>query len=275
MKLKDKVVIIYDQNISRLSKLYGKIEDADELSKIVNNHLSVAIDEIEEDEMTCALKGLNVMKFSSVLAHGTAIFTQEALADVTPINWSNDVMDGQYKDETIIKTKMEENDMTKELSIESIKKELMDALVGDMRIITSFADKEKKKATDYIGTNIFNHLDGGDLGTITTDTYIHFDVMKSKESMHMIKTNDCKYDVIIELRAHRDIANEGDMYVNCVDILSKYIEEIINELYPYHRQYSNIVSRCGKYYITRDIRFTLREEDLIDYGKFLESKASA
>lgn len=50
MKLKDKVVIIDDQNISRLSKLYCEIEDVDKLSKIVNNHLSVAIDEIEEDE---------------------------------------------------------------------------------------------------------------------------------------------------------------------------------------------------------------------------------
>ena len=106
MSLYGKVVIIDDQNISRLSKLYGEIEDADELSKIVNNHLSVAIDEIEEDETTCALKGLNVMNFSSVLAHGTVISTQEALVDVTPINWSDDVMDGQYKNETIIKSKL-------------------------------------------------------------------------------------------------------------------------------------------------------------------------
>ena len=108
MKLKDKVVIVDGQNISRLSKLYGKIKDADELSKIVNNHLSVAIDEIEEDETSCALKGLNAMNFSSVLTHGTAISTQEALSDVSPINWSDDVMDSQYKNKTIIKSTVEE-----------------------------------------------------------------------------------------------------------------------------------------------------------------------
>ena len=108
MKLKDKVVVIDDQNISRLLNLYGEIEDADELSKIVNSHLSVAIDEIEEDETACALKSLNVMNYSSVLAHGTAISTQEALADVTPINWSDDVIDGQYKNKTIIKSTVEE-----------------------------------------------------------------------------------------------------------------------------------------------------------------------
>ena len=49
MELKDKVVILDEKNISRLISLYGGIKDIDELSKIVNNHLSVAIDEIEED----------------------------------------------------------------------------------------------------------------------------------------------------------------------------------------------------------------------------------
>ena len=50
MELKDKVIIINDENIRRLLSLYGDIKDVDELSKIVNNHLSVAIDEIKEDE---------------------------------------------------------------------------------------------------------------------------------------------------------------------------------------------------------------------------------
>ena len=56
MKLKDKVVIIDDKNISRLLNLYGEIKDAYELSKIVNSHLSVVFDEIEEDEKMCVLK---------------------------------------------------------------------------------------------------------------------------------------------------------------------------------------------------------------------------
>ena len=49
MELKDKVVVLDEKNISRLLKLYGEIKDMDELSKIVNRHLEVAIDEIEED----------------------------------------------------------------------------------------------------------------------------------------------------------------------------------------------------------------------------------
>ena len=49
MHLKDKVVILDEKNIHRLLNLYGEIKDIDELSKIVNRHLEVAIDEIEED----------------------------------------------------------------------------------------------------------------------------------------------------------------------------------------------------------------------------------
>lgn len=51
MELKDKVVILDEKNISRLLNLYGEIKDIDELSKIVNRHLEVAIDEIEEDSI--------------------------------------------------------------------------------------------------------------------------------------------------------------------------------------------------------------------------------
>ena len=50
MELKNRIVIIDDKNISRLLNLYGEIESVDELSKIVNSHLSVVFDEIEEDE---------------------------------------------------------------------------------------------------------------------------------------------------------------------------------------------------------------------------------
>lgn len=49
MELKDTVAIIEEKNMSRLLNLYGEIKDVDELSKIINRHLEVAIDEIEED----------------------------------------------------------------------------------------------------------------------------------------------------------------------------------------------------------------------------------
>ena len=51
MELKDRVIILDEKNASRLLNLYGDIKDVDELSKIVNRHMRVVIDEIEEDEL--------------------------------------------------------------------------------------------------------------------------------------------------------------------------------------------------------------------------------
>ena len=49
MELIDRIVIIEEKNMCRLLNLYGEIKDVDELSKIINRHLEVVIDEIEED----------------------------------------------------------------------------------------------------------------------------------------------------------------------------------------------------------------------------------
>ena len=111
---------------------------------------------------------------------------------------------------------------TKKLSIKSIKKELMDALLGDMRIINSFSNKGEKKVKDYIGTNIFGYLNEN-ASCSYTDTFINFDVMKNR---------GC-YDVFIILKMHKDLVkNEA---VNGLDDISECIEEIVNELYPYHK----------------------------------------
>ncbi len=48
MKLSERVAIISKENIDRLLRLYGKM-NIDDLSRIVNNHMKVAINEIEED----------------------------------------------------------------------------------------------------------------------------------------------------------------------------------------------------------------------------------
>ena len=49
MELKDRVIILDEKNASKLVNLYRDIKDFDEMSKIVNRHMIVVIDEIEED----------------------------------------------------------------------------------------------------------------------------------------------------------------------------------------------------------------------------------
>lgn len=48
VNLKDRVTIISEGNFNRLLKLYGEL-DIEDLQRIVNKRISVAIDEIEED----------------------------------------------------------------------------------------------------------------------------------------------------------------------------------------------------------------------------------
>lgn len=48
MKLMDRVVIISPENMDGLYQLYGNMTGND-LERIINKHIAVAIDEIEED----------------------------------------------------------------------------------------------------------------------------------------------------------------------------------------------------------------------------------
>ena len=137
--------------------------------------------------------------------------------------------------------------MEKNLSIISIKNELMDAFLGDMRIINSFVDKDVKKATDYIGKNIFSNLNIPDM--LYIDTFINFDVTKN---------NNC-YNVFIITRTHKDLLGKGA--VNRLDLLSDYIEEIVNELYPYNSYYTDIPEYTTEPVVKRQIKFMLRPHD--------------
>lgn len=49
MELKDRVVIVSKENMSGIQKLYGKCT-MDDMERIVNNHIAVAIEEINEDK---------------------------------------------------------------------------------------------------------------------------------------------------------------------------------------------------------------------------------
>lgn len=64
VKLNERVAIIAEENISKLSRLYGEI-DIDDLSRIVNNHLKVAIDEIEEDSIRKEYGNSDVIQMKS------------------------------------------------------------------------------------------------------------------------------------------------------------------------------------------------------------------
>ena len=154
-------------------------------------------------------------------------------------------------------------DETKELSIKLIKEELMDAFLGDMRIINSFENKDVKKVTDYIGKNIFSNLCFPNIMT-NLDIFINFDVTKSNNG----------YRVFIITGAHKDLL-EKDI-VNRLDLLSEYIEEIVNELYPYNCHYTDIpYTYTTDLIVNRQIEFMLKPDYKESYEEMIERETTA
>lgn len=137
--------------------------------------------------------------------------------------------------------------MVKELSIENIKKELMDTFLADMRIINSFSSQDIKKVTEYIGKNIFDFLDETTRMTCV-DTYINFDVSEMRG-----------YNVYITIKMHRDLVKKDGE--NKIDTLASAVKEIVTESFPYRTHYSNMPKQCCNGYIERHIRFTVNEYD--------------
>ena len=133
---------------------------------------------------------------------------------------------------------------TKELSVENIKKELMDAFLNDMRIINSFTNKNVKKTTDYIGKNIFDYLESSE-GRWLTDTYINFDVDDEENG----------YGICITLKMHKDCVRQNNK--NKLDTIANIISDIVNELYPYRIAFVNRSVGCENHYVERKICFSL------------------
>lgn len=58
-----------------------------------------------DDFMNNASVVIPKLDIDAIFTQGKKISSQEALSDVTPINWSNEVLNGDYQDKTIIKSK--------------------------------------------------------------------------------------------------------------------------------------------------------------------------
>lgn len=138
--------------------------------------------------------------------------------------------------------------MSKELSIGTIKKELMDAIVNNVSIIESFGKHENiKKITEYINRNIFSHINTYNTCT-DADSYINLDVAYERG----------KYRVIIIVRSHKSLGNRADTICDA-------ITDIIYELYPYYTSFINIPIRKNDNFIERQIYFLVSQDDADKY----------
>lgn len=148
--------------------------------------------------------------------------------------------------------------MNKKLSIGTIKKELMDAMVNNVNIIDSFRKHEDiKKTSDYINRNIFSNLNIDEPFT-SEDSYISFDVSYYERK---------SYGITIIVRVYRGLRDN-----NRADVICDTITNIVNELYPYHTSFINIPIRNDRNYIERQIHFLVAQDDADKYAEALKAE---
>ncbi len=71
---------------------------------------STYIPDKKGDENMEMVKGsFTPLDVSSILTRGQVVSSQEILSEITPIEWSEDVLSGNHKDKTIIKSKGKED----------------------------------------------------------------------------------------------------------------------------------------------------------------------
>lgn len=62
-----------------------------------------------DENMEMVKSGFAPVDVSTILSRGQVVSSQEILSEITPINWSEDVLSGNYKDKAIIKSKGKED----------------------------------------------------------------------------------------------------------------------------------------------------------------------
>lgn len=60
-----------------------------------------------DENMKRASADFEPIDIGFILAHGTEISSQESMRDIVPVQWSQEVLDGKYKDIAIIRSKDE------------------------------------------------------------------------------------------------------------------------------------------------------------------------
>lgn len=58
----------------------------------------------EDDTMENTSVLLPKVNIAKMLSKGQKVSSQNALSDISPVSWSNDVLNGSYKDKTIVRS---------------------------------------------------------------------------------------------------------------------------------------------------------------------------
>ena len=128
--------------------------------------------------------------------------------------------------------------------IAEIKTTIMNALLGDLRILQMFYKDNAKDPLACMYNNIYPYLSANHRH-YQVDNYVYFDVAEDDE----------RYKLIFEFKSHIDI-KQGAVYI--LDKLVEYIQENIMKIYP----------MCRNFHIDPSIRRDVFVEKRIDFSLY-------
>ncbi|MCF2642216.1 hypothetical protein I6E50_07335 [Roseburia hominis] len=145
--------------------------------------------------------------------------------------------------------------MTKELSIKSIKENIVDKLLNNMDVLNYLEAKEFMEGTHLKISELRNNLIFDHDSSHAYDNYIAVDVSENEYSPLANAGHD--FTVIIKMGLRQE---------SNIDKMSETIKDIITKIYPDRNRYSNIPIKvtttcpsCGQYEkLRRIIRFSIK-----------------
>lgn len=225
MKLKDRIAIISKGNRNKLQELYGEM-NTDEMERIVNGHLKVCLENIEEDlEMEKRVpncEGCEYVKCYDYVYRNYYCDHEERESDMGKISVDHlpatspvwcPKRAGKWKEEPI----------NKEYTIPAIKKMIKNILLNDKEItdILIGSDVEVyKSGQDLFGCVIYDYLNNDNQ---CVKRRIEYDINENR-----FYTN--KYQVLISVKMSHDFIHKDKSDINYLDLLAdKIISNLVSE----------------------------------------------
>ena len=138
------------------------------------------------------------------------------------------------------------NNMTKELSIENIKKEIIDKLMNNMDIL-KYLNAERLLNEGYKISNLYNNLIYDyDIPDIEGN-YIAVEVA---EYTKVLNTNALNQEYTVSIKM-------GLIDKKYLDSLASVVKKIITELYPHNKRFSNVPLHTKRYGYNNNIHHEL------------------
>lgn len=134
------------------------------------------------------------------------------------------------------------------LGIEKLKKEIVEGISSDMRIINLLNSSDTKKSSAYLNKNIFSYLNDN-CNETSADTYIYFDIAE----------NEDEYKLEFKLKSHKDI---NSCVLSNIDRMTTYIQENILKLYPMCKNFYINPAICRNSFLEKRMNFYLHKSEM-------------